>query len=210
MSTRSRRTTSSGWSSAWPTGDPAGEGAAATGAGDALARPVRRQGPRLDRRQLAAVGPSRTPVRSAAVTSALGGCDRHVSRSPDRRARAGVAGAAWTQQLRARDLFFGDRPVCTVLRPRFLSPSSIAPCGPESVAVMRAVPHRVRGGDGRPGGSRPVLALTDWEERLIACGPAASATRARPLDSMPSSWTTGCGSPSTTRRRRPGRRTTMP
>jgi hypothetical protein len=52
-----------------------------------------------------------------------------------------IAGDSQTQldtQLRARDLFFGDRALCSVLRPRFLSPSQYRFLQTRAAVVLRA------------------------------------------------------------------------
>lgn len=72
-------------------------------------------------------------------------------------------------QLRSRGLFFGERPVCTVLRPRFLSR--------EQHGVMQSGASRIMGpfrtayeaAMARPD-VRAQFGLTDWEERFIHCG----------------------------------------
>src|SRR3982751_1322235 len=42
------------------------------------------------------------------------------------------------EQLRARGLFFGDRPLCSVLRPRFLSPQQYRFLQQRAGVVLRA------------------------------------------------------------------------
>src|ERR1051326_7250481 len=68
-------------------------------------------------------------------------------------------------QLRDRGLFFGDRPLCSVLRPRFLSPSQSRFLQQRAAVVLRACrkPHRAALADDT------VLAqfrLADWERTL--------------------------------------------
>ena len=73
-------------------------------------------------------------------------------------------------QLRKRNLFFGDRPVCTVLRPRFLSPEQHRAMRTGVDRVMRAFRTAYDAAMVNPA-VRAQFALTDWEERLIGCGP---------------------------------------
>ena len=68
-------------------------------------------------------------------------------------------------QLRDRGLFFGDRPLCSVLRPRFLSPSQYRFLQQRAAVVLRAFrkAHRAAFADDT------VLAqfrLADWERTL--------------------------------------------
>jgi len=68
-------------------------------------------------------------------------------------------------QLRDRGLFFGDRPLCSVLRPRFLSPSQYRFLQQRAAVVLRAFrkAHRAALADDT------VLAqfrLADWERTL--------------------------------------------
>ncbi len=73
-------------------------------------------------------------------------------------------------QLRARNLFFGDRPVCTVLRPRFLSPEQHRTMRTGVDRVMRPFRTAYEAAMANPA-VRAQFGLADWEERLIACGP---------------------------------------
>ena len=73
-------------------------------------------------------------------------------------------------QLRARNLYFGDRPVCTVLRPRFLSPEQHRVMRIGVDRVMRAVRTAYEAAMASPA-VRAQFALMEWEERLLGCGP---------------------------------------
>ena len=73
-------------------------------------------------------------------------------------------------QLRARGLFFGDRPVCTVLRPRFLTPEQHRTMQTGASRVMRAFRTAYEAAMANPA-VRAQFALVEWEERLIGCGP---------------------------------------
>jgi hypothetical protein len=73
-------------------------------------------------------------------------------------------------QLRERGLFFGDRPLCSVLRPRFLSPSQYRFLQQRAAVVLRAFrkAHRAALTDDA------LLAqfrLSDWERELAHVDP---------------------------------------
>ncbi len=73
-------------------------------------------------------------------------------------------------QLRERGLFFGDRPLCSVLRPRFLSPSQYRFLQQRAAVVLRAFrkAHRAALADDA------LLAqfrLSDWERDLAHVDP---------------------------------------
>src|ERR1043165_2854543 len=51
---------------------------------------------------------------------------------------AGVSQRQLEEQLRARGLFFGDRPLCSVLRPRFLSPQQYRFLQQRAGVILRA------------------------------------------------------------------------
>jgi hypothetical protein len=82
---------------------------------------------------------------------------------------AAASQAQLESQLRSRGLFFGERPVCTVLRPRFLSR--------EQHGIMQRGASRIMGpfraaydaAMARPD-VRAQFGLADWEERFIHCG----------------------------------------
>jgi hypothetical protein len=70
------------------------------------------------------------------------------------------------EQLRLRGLFFGDRPLCTVLRPRFLTPAQYAflqgEVGRLLGAFERAYERAVQ-----DDAFRRQFRLVDWEETLL-------------------------------------------
>jgi hypothetical protein len=73
-------------------------------------------------------------------------------------------------QLRSRGLYFGERPLCTVLRPRMLTPEQYRLLRTGVHQVMR--PFRTAYAAARANaGVRAQFALLDWEERLLDCGP---------------------------------------
>jgi uncharacterized circularly permuted ATP-grasp superfamily protein len=73
-------------------------------------------------------------------------------------------------QLRSRGLYFGDRPICTVLRPRFLTPEQYRALREGVDQVMR--PFRTAYAAALADAAvRAQFGLLDWEERLLDCGP---------------------------------------
>ncbi len=74
------------------------------------------------------------------------------------------------EQLRRRNLVFGDRPLCTVLRPRFLSPAQYAGLDQRVRRLMGAFirAHDLAMGDA---GFRAQFHLTPWEEQLVLADP---------------------------------------
>lgn len=73
-------------------------------------------------------------------------------------------------QLRSRGLYFGDRPICTVLRPRFLTPEQYRALREGVDQVMR--PFRTAYAAALANAAvRAQFGLLDWEERLLDCGP---------------------------------------
>jgi len=70
------------------------------------------------------------------------------------------------EQIARRDLTFGGRPVCTVLRPRWMTPREYELCRDRAAVVLRAfgTAHRAALADE---GVRAQLRLTDWEEQLV-------------------------------------------
>src|SRR5262249_22103806 len=84
------------------------------------------------------------------------------------------------RRLKQRGLFFGDRPICTVLRPRFLTPDQYrflqARVRPLLTAFIQA--HRAALVDPV---SRAELGWLDWEESLVRedCGFACAYPTSR-------------------------------
>jgi uncharacterized circularly permuted ATP-grasp superfamily protein len=74
------------------------------------------------------------------------------------------------EQLRASDLIFGDRPLCTVLRPRFVTPAQYARLQRRVSILMRAfgVAYRAALEDAAV---RAQLRLAEWEEQMLAYHP---------------------------------------
>ena len=68
-----------------------------------------------------------------------------------------------TDQMRSRGLFFGERPLCSVLRPRFLTPEQYAYMRQAIRPLLRAfekISHRAVA----DAGFRAQFGLFDWEE----------------------------------------------
>ena len=128
----------------------------------------------------------------------------------DRRARRRLAGAARRAAQRRRGLFFGDRPLCTVLRPRFLTPRSTASCRTRVARAAAGLRQGARPRARRPGVPRAVPPARLGGDAARASTPA-SATPSPTVAArrvLRRTSAAGCSSPSTTPRRRPARRTT--
>ena len=69
-------------------------------------------------------------------------------------------------QQRRRGLFFGDRPLCTVLRPRFLSPEQYGFLIARVRPLLRAFDTAYRAAMASPA-FRAQFGLLDWEETLL-------------------------------------------
>jgi uncharacterized circularly permuted ATP-grasp superfamily protein len=69
-------------------------------------------------------------------------------------------------QQRARGLFFGERPLCTVLRPRFLSPDQYRHCQQRGAVILAAFAKAHAAALADPG-LRAQFGLWDWEESLV-------------------------------------------
>ena len=81
-----------------------------------------------------------------------------------------LAADSWGQmedQLRRRGLFFGDRPLCTVLRPRFLMPEQYRFLQQRVSLLLTAFAKVYERAMAEPE-FRAQFGLTDWEEQLIA------------------------------------------
>jgi len=82
--------------------------------------------------------------------------------------------AQLNEQLHRRELFFGERPLCTVLRPRFLTAGQYQLI---RSAIRRIMPafakvHRAALADA---GFRAQFGLAEWEEQLLRVEPRFSA-----------------------------------
>jgi uncharacterized circularly permuted ATP-grasp superfamily protein len=74
------------------------------------------------------------------------------------------------QQLRQQGLFFGDRPLCSVLRPRFLTLAQYRHLG-EACRLVGQAFEKVRVAAMRDATLRAQFGLTAWEEQLIHADP---------------------------------------
>ena len=79
-----------------------------------------------------------------------------------------------TSQLHRRQLFFGERPLCTVLRPRFLTVAQYRLLKRAIREVMPAFARAYRAALEDPA-FRSQFRLTAWEEKLIGVDPGFSA-----------------------------------
>jgi hypothetical protein len=79
---------------------------------------------------------------------------------------AGDSQAQLDDQLRRRGLFFGARPLCTVLRPRFLTPEQYRFLQARARELLRAFDKAYRAALAGPA-FRAQFGLLDWEEELI-------------------------------------------
>ena len=73
-------------------------------------------------------------------------------------------------QTRKRDLFFGDRPLCTVLRPRFMTPAQYRLLQRRAGALMGAFGRAYAAAVADPA-VRSQLRLTPWEEEFVLDDP---------------------------------------
>lgn len=73
-------------------------------------------------------------------------------------------------QLRRRGLYFGDRPLCTVLRPRFLSPDDYRYLQARSQLLLQAFDKAYQEALRNPA-FRARFGLLDWEEELMGFEP---------------------------------------
>ncbi|MDQ2931552.1 MAG: circularly permuted type 2 ATP-grasp protein [Gemmatimonadota bacterium] len=81
----------------------------------------------------------------------------------------------WLEEnIQRRDLTFGGRPVCTVVRPRWMTPEEYVMCRDRAAIVLRAFSkaHRAALADD---GVRAQLRLMDWEEQLVGIDPGFAA-----------------------------------
>lgn len=77
------------------------------------------------------------------------------------------------EQLRRRRLFFGDRPLCTVLRPRLMLFDDYARLQRRVAVLMRAFAAAYAAAMEQPA-IRRALRLADWEEDMLAVEPGYS------------------------------------
>ena len=74
-------------------------------------------------------------------------------------------------QLRRRQMVFGDRPLCTVLRPRFFTTGGVPDArAAASLALMSAFRRAHEAAMAEPA-VRAQFRLADWEEQLVLADP---------------------------------------
>ncbi|MGH7184911.1 MAG: hypothetical protein ACREIB_01360, partial [Pseudomonadota bacterium] len=73
-------------------------------------------------------------------------------------------------QLRRRGLFFGERPICTVLRPRFLLPDQYEHIRQRMGALLSAFDRALEAAMA-DAAFRSQFGLTEWEETLVQQDP---------------------------------------
>lgn len=73
-------------------------------------------------------------------------------------------------QLRSQDLYFGDRPLCTVLRPRFLTPEQYRFLQ-RRIGILLGALGKAYAAALEDDAFRASFGLTEWEEELIAREP---------------------------------------
>ena len=83
---------------------------------------------------------------------------------------AAESAAVLDAQIRKRDLFFGDRPLCTVLRPRFMSPVQYRSLQRRAAVLLGAF-ERAHEAAIRDPAIRAQFRLTEWEEELVLDDP---------------------------------------
>jgi hypothetical protein len=91
----------------------------------------------------------------------------HDALTPD---VATESAAVLDAQIRQRDLFFGDRPLCTVLRPRFMSPVQYRSLQRRAAVLLGAF-ERAHDAAIRDAAVRAQFRLTQWEEELVLDDP---------------------------------------
>src|SRR2546425_285212 len=86
---------------------------------------------------------------------------------------AGESQAALEAELRSRGLFFGERPLCTVLRPRFLAPEHYRFLRSRCAVLLRAFDRAYRAAL-TSDVVRRQFGLAEWEEALVPEDPGFS------------------------------------
>src|SRR5207249_732924 len=76
-------------------------------------------------------------------------------------------------ELRSRGLFFGERPLCTVLRPRFLAPEHYRFLRSRCAVLLRAFDRAYRAAL-TSDVVRRQFGLAEWEEALVPEDPGFS------------------------------------
>jgi hypothetical protein len=89
--------------------------------------------------------------------------------------------AALEEQLRRRGLVFGDRALCTVIRPRFIEHAALGALERRVRPLLRAFARAHEAAMARPE-FRAQFGLLDWEETLIASDPGIGPSPTSRLD----------------------------
>ena len=77
--------------------------------------------------------------------------------------------AMLADEQQRRGVYFGDRPLCTALRPRFFSPDQYRYVRVRCALMLSAMSRLLRAAL-QDAGLRRQFRLTDWEEELVAVG----------------------------------------
>jgi hypothetical protein len=86
-------------------------------------------------------------------------------------------------QLRRRGLFFGERAICTVLRPRFLTADQLRYIQRGMNALLRAFDRALEAAV-VDAGFRRQFALTEWEEQLVQQDPGFNPSPTSRVDTF--------------------------
>lgn len=103
---------------------------------------------------------------------------------------AADSAAVLTQQLRDQGLFFGERPLCGVLRPRFLSLAEYQLLG-RACALVGSAFEKVRVAAMADAALRAHFGLTSWEEQVIHADPGFRT--ASPTSRLDAFFVSGAG-----------------
>lgn len=103
---------------------------------------------------------------------------------------AADSAAVLTQQLRDQGLYFGERPLCGVLRPRFLGLDEYRLIG-RACALVGSAFEKIRVAAMADATLRAQFGLTGWEERLIHADPGFAA--ASPTSRLDAFYVPGVG-----------------
>jgi len=95
-----------------------------------------------------------------------------------------------TQQLHKRNLFFGERPLCTVLRPRFLSYTQFREIQMRVAPLLRAF-AKIHSAGLESAAFRAQFGLLDWEEELVTHDPGFDSPT--PLSRLDAFYTPATG-----------------
>jgi hypothetical protein len=87
------------------------------------------------------------------------------------------------QQLRRRGLFFGDRPICTVLRPRFLTPDQFRHIQIGMNALLLAFDRALQAAVA-DATFRAQFGLAEWEEQLVRQDPGFNPSPTSRIDTF--------------------------